>query len=104
MFKVHEKTNTFRSHQENDHAYIFGILQSIFFLVNHVMYEMQQCQSQYKQRACTPHILQSCENCEQCLGVPSKKKTTVYLQTLSKLRLTPLPPPLFLTNLFLTKC
>ena len=32
------------------------------------------------------------------------KKTTVYLQTLSKLRLTPLPPTLFLTNLFLTKC
>ena len=37
------------------------------------------------------------------LGVPSKKKT-VYLKTLSKLRLTPLPPTLFLTNLFLTKC
>ena len=37
------------------------------------------------------------------LGVPSKKKT-VYLQTLSKLMVTPLPPTLFLTNLFLTKC
>ena len=33
-----------------------------------------------------------------------RQKKTVYLQTLSKLRLTPLPPILFLTNLFLTKC
>ena len=32
------------------------------------------------------------------------KKHTVYLQTLFKLRLTPLPPNLFLTNLFLTQC
>ena len=31
------------------------------------------------------------------------QKKPVYLQTLSKLRLTPLPPTLFLTNLFLTK-
>ena len=29
---------------------------------------------------------------------------TVYLLTLSKLRLTPLPPTLFLTNYFLTMC
>ena len=32
-----------------------------------------------------------------------QKKQTVYLQTLSKLMVTPLPPTLFLTNLFLTK-
>ena len=33
-----------------------------------------------------------------------QKKQTVYLKTFPKLRLTPLPPTLFLTNLFLTKC
>ena len=37
-----------------------------------------------------------------CRGARAPKKT-VYLQTLSKLRLTPLPPTLFLTNLFLTQ-
>ena len=32
------------------------------------------------------------------------KKNPVYLKTLSKLVVTPLPPTLFLTNLILTKC
>ena len=60
----------------------------------------------------TPHIL--CWKGEQ-LGwghrttlVKSKgcrqNKQTLYLKTLSKLRLTPLPPTVFLTNLFLTQC
>ena len=44
--------------------------------------------------------------CDTTVGsrdaIASKK--TVYLLTLSKLRLTPLPPPLILTNYFLTKC
>ena len=31
-------------------------------------------------------------------------KKKVYLKTLSKLRLTSLPPTLYLTNLFLTQC
>ena len=33
-----------------------------------------------------------------------KKTTTVYLKTLSKLRLNHLSPTLFLANLFLTQC
>ena len=34
----------------------------------------------------------------------SQKEKTVYLKTLSKLRLTSLPPTLFWTKFFLTKC
>ena len=57
MWLFYEKTNTFRSHQENDHAYIFGILQNLFsflWTMLFFLYLIQQCQTPYKK--CTPYF------------------------------------------------
>ena len=57
LWLFYEKTNTFRSHQENDHAYIFGILQNLFsflWTMLFFLYLIQQCQTPYKK--CTQYF------------------------------------------------